>query len=349
MRKLILPVLFLLLAGLATISSISLRLFYAQLAFTLVGLVLMFVLTRLDWRTFLRHNWFIWGLYLLSLGLLVLTYFIAPVVRNTRSWLFIGSFGFQPVELTKIALILVYASFFSRRHLAVARWQTIIVSFLLFAIPGGLVALQPDLGSASILFGIWFGFLLVSGLPFRRLTVALIFFLIAGAIAWSWGFKDYQRARIIAVFYPEQNSLTVNYSTIQSKIAVGSAGFWGKGYKQGSQTQLGFLTEPANDYALAAFIEEWGMGLGLLVVAIFFYLVYQILRVGMFASQNFEKFFCLGTAMVFGLHFLINAGSTLGIFPVVGVTFPFLSYGGSSLLSDFLLLAVVNAIGRRVG
>src|SRR3989344_9610043 len=123
---------------------------------------------------------------------------------------------------------------------------------------------------------------------------------------------------------------------------------WGKGYHQGSQTQLGFLTEPANDFILAAFIEEWGILAGLLLIAVFLTLLWRILQVGLMANSNFEKFITLGTALVFGLHFLVNAGSTVGLFPVVGVPFPFLSYGGSNLLTSAFLLAIVNAIGRRV-
>lgn len=347
MRNLFLPLLLILAAGLVTISTISQKLFLLQASWAVAGLVLVFLFARLDLRGVLQHGWLIAGLYLFAVGLLVITYLTAPVVRNTRSWLYLGPIGFQPVELAKIALILVYARYFSRKHLAIARWPIILASFFLFIVPGGLILLQPDLGSTSILFGIWFGFLLVSGLPLRRLFAAILVFILGGIVGWAYFLKPYQKQRIVSVFYPEQNALTVNYSTIQAKIAIGSAGWWGKGYGQGPQTQLGFLTEPANDFVLAALVEEWGVVAGIMVAAAMAFLIYQILKIGMRAGQNFEKFVCLGVAMVFCLHFLVNAGSTLGLFPVVGVTFPFLSYGGSSLIVDFFLLAMVNAIGRR--
>ena len=347
MRNLFLPVLFILAAGLVTISSISQKLFLMQSIWALGGVALVVLFASLDLRGVLQYRWLVTGFYLLAIILLILAYLTAPVVRNTRSWIYLGSFSFQPVELAKIALILAYARFFSRKHLAIARWPIILSSFFLFALPGALTLLQPDLGSASILFGIWFGFLLVSGLPLHRLLATLLVFVVVGAFGWAYFLKDYQKQRIVSVFYPEKNALTVNYSTIQSKIAIGSAGLWGKGYKQGPQTQLGFLTEPANDFVLAALIEEWGLVIGTLVIAAFAFLIYQILKIGMRAAQNFEKFICLGVAMVFGLHFMINTGSTLGLFPVVGVTFPFLSYGGSSLIVDFSLLAMVSSISRR--
>lgn len=347
MFNLLLPAGFILAAGLATISSISRHLFLLQLAWAAIGMCAVAFFIRFDWRAVFNYRWIGWTLYGSAALLLLAAYASAPVIRNTRSWLVLGSFTFQPVELAKIALIVVYARYFSRRHLAIAKWRTIASSFAIFAVPAALTLLQPDLGSASILFGIWFGFLLVSGLPRKRVVLAFCMFVAVGALAWNFALKDYHRARIAGVFFPESHALTVNYSVIQSKIAIGSAGLWGKGYGQGSQTQLGFLTEPSNDFVLAAFIEEWGIVAGLLLIAAFLALEWRILGVGLIARSNFEKFVALGVALVFGLHFLVNAGSTVGLFPVVGLPFPFMSYGGSNLLTSFFLLAIVNAIGRR--
>jgi rod shape determining protein RodA len=132
------------------------------------------------------------------------------------------------------------------------------------------------------------------------------------------------------------------------KIAIGSAGWWGKGYHQGSQTQLGFLSEPENGFILSAFIEEWGVLLGFMVLAAFVWLIWSVLKVGILADHNFEKFICLGTAIVLGVHVVLNAGSAVGLVPVVGVPFPFLSYGGSNLLMSFFLVGIVAAIRRSI-
>jgi rod shape determining protein RodA len=269
-----------------------------------------------------------------------------PVIRNARSWFVLGPFTIQPVEFMKVALIFLYASYFARRHLAVARWQNIIMSFLFFVVPAAIAVRLPDLGSSVIFFGIWFGFLLLSGLPLRRIVAAAVIFLLAGIFIWTFVFRDYHRARIVGFFFPQNNALTVNYSVTQSKIAIGSAGFWGKGFGQGTQTELGFLSEPSEDFIFAAFIEEWGIFGGLIVLAAFAFLIWKILAIGVVAEENFGKFICLGTAMMFGVQFFLNAGSTTGVLPVIGVTFPFLSYGGTSMLVDCFLLAVVNAIRR---
>ncbi len=347
MLSLFVPAGIIIAAGLATLSSISIQLFWLQLIWLAIGAGLVILFYFVDWRFILNYRWIIGGLYALTVILLVFVYFHGPVIRNIRSWITLGPFNFQPVELTKVALILLFASYFSRRHLAIARWRNILVSFLLFVIPAVLTALEPELGSALVLFGIWFGFLLLSGLPPRRVLTAFLAFVVIGILVWSFALKDFHRARITGFLYPEGNSLGTNYSSIQSKIAIGSAGFWGKGYGQGTQTQLGFLTEPQSDFILAAFIEEWGSFGGLVIIVAFLALIYGILKVGARADRNFEKFICLGTAAAFGIQFFLNAGSELGLMPVIGITFPFLSYGGSSLFTSFLLLGVVNAIGRK--
>lgn len=345
--QLFLPLAVLILASLLTLSSISAHLFALQLLWVVMGIGLISFFYFFDWRIILSYRWLIGGLYLASVLLLATAYLTSPIVRNVRSWIFLGPFSLEPVELTKVALIFVYASYFSRRHLSVALSKNILTSFVFFLVPAILTAIQPDMGSALVLFGIWFGFIILSGLPLKRLLIAVLIFALAGFFIWSHVLKNYHRERVYAVFYPQYNELGINYSVVQSKIAIGSSGFWGKGYSQGSELQLGFLTEPASDFVLAAFIEEWGIFGGIVVILSFLALIFSILRIGTEKSGNFEKFICLGTATVLGLQFILNTGSELGLTPVIGVTFPFLSYGGSSLLSNFLLLSVVNAIARE--
>lgn len=347
MIGLVLPLGILLAAGLATIASISPHLFVLQLVWILAGVLVVAAFLFFDLGTFLNQRWLAWGLYVLSVVLLAAA-LRGPAIRNIHSWIILGPVTFQPLELAKVALILLLAHYFSRRHLGIARWSVIFGSFALFAVPGILVLIEPDLGSALILAAIWFGFLLLAGLPLRRLLVGLAVFLLLAVFGWSHVLKDYQRARIEGVLYPEKYALSINYGTNQSKIAIGSAGFWGKGYKQGGQTALGFLTEPEGDYVLAAFIEQWGVFGGLVVVAALVALVIWILRVGLRADQNFEKFVCLGTATMFIAQFFMNAGSVVGLLPTVGLTLPFVSYGGSSIVMNFSLLAVVNSIRRRL-
>jgi rod shape determining protein RodA len=346
-KKILIPTFLILVLGWIEILSISNNLAKLQLFWIFLGTLFLILSLKINWRQIFNYPWFIKLLYLLALFLLLFSLFFGPTIRGTKGWLVLGSFRFQPVEFAKIALILVYASYFSKKHIFVASWKIILESFLLFIILGSLVLLQPDLGSFLILFGIWFGFLLLSGLPGKRIIVALLIFGFLGIIAWNFFLKDYQKQRIVGIFFPEKNALTINYSTIQSKIAIGSGGLFGKGFKQGTQTQLGFLTEPATDFIFAALVEEWGFVFGLLVIISFLFLILGLIQAGIFSSSNFLKFICLGTIIIFGLHFLINLGSVLGILPVIGVPFPFLSYGGSNLLTNFLLLGIILSIVKH--
>jgi rod shape determining protein RodA len=188
---------------------------------------------------------------------------------------------------------------------------------------------------------------MLSGLRLRHLLAFVAIFLVVGFLGWNYFLAPYQKERVVGLFDPTHDPLGVNYNIIQSKIAIGSAGFWGKGYKQGTQTQLGFLPEANSDFVFAAFVEEWGMAGGLVIIGSFLYLIFSILKIGILATANFEKFFCLGTATVMSLHFAINTASAIGFFPVVGIPFPFLSYGGSNLLTNFFLISIVHSIDQR--
>ena len=275
-------------------------------------------------------------------------YFTFSPIRSVRGWISLGFFNFQPVELSKLSLILFFAYFFAKKHIGIARISNIIIPFFIFLIPAAVVLKQPDLGSVLVMFGIWIGFLLTSGLRLKHLFFGSAILIFGFCLAWFSFLANYQKERIIGVFYPESDPLGVNYNVIQSKIAIGSSGFFGKGFKQGSQVQLGFLPESHNDFIFAALSEEWGLIGGFSVITTFFLLCVEIIYVGRrLALNNFDRFFCLGSALVLIIHFFINTGSATGFSPVIGLPFPFLSYGGSNLLTNFSIVAIVNAIALR--
>jgi len=345
--KLNLAVLFLMAAGLTSLLSTAPSLFYKQLLWIVFGFVLIFLIIRFDWRPYINYRGVIFGLYFLSILLLIATYFLAPTIRGTRGWLPLGPFSLQVSEFTKLVLIIFFAHFFSRKHIGIGRVSFLITSFIYFLIPGFFIALQPDFGSVLILFCLWFGFLLVSGIKYRHLIIALIIFSILGIIVWQGILKDYQKERILGFFFPVRDPLGINYSVIQSKIAIGSAGLFGKGFQQGTQAQLGFLPEAQTDFIFAAFIEEWGLLMGLMIILVFAALILRIIKIGLNADNNFNRFICLGTAILLTVQFIFNVGSNLGLTPVIGVTFPFLSYGGSSLLTNLILIGMIQAIFVR--
>lgn len=338
---------FIALAGVINILSVQPDLFARQIAWVLLGAVALFGLPMLNLKPLFSYRWAILGIYLGALALLFSAYLFAPTIANTKSWLVFGGFNLQPSEFMKIALIILFSSFFASKHVAIKRVGIVIASFVYFAIPAGLVLLQPDLGTVIILFIIWFGYLLLSEIPFKNVMVMLLLFATVAVLAWSFGLQGYQKERIIGLFNPDYDPLGVNYSVIQSKIAVGSAGLFGKGFGQGTQAQLGFLPEKGNDFAFAAFVEEWGLLGGVALVGAFVFMIYRILLLGLGSDNNFSKLLTLGTTLMFLSHFAVNVGSNLGLFPVVGVSFPFLSYGGSNLLTSALLIGIIQSTAKR--
>ena len=345
--KLNLAVLFLTAVGLLSLASTEQSLFYKQLVWFGIGLVIIVLFVKLDWRPLVNHAGVVWGIYFMAIFILLITYFFAPAVRGSKGWLPIGPLKIQTSEFAKISLIILFAYFFSRRHISIARVSNLLISFFYFFVPAALIALQPDLGSALIFFAIWFGFLLVSGIRWRHLIGAIVIFLILGAIMWGSVLKDYQKNRIVGVFFPERDFLGINYNVIQAKIAIGSAGLFGKGFKQGTQTQLGFLPEAQTDFIFAAATEEFGLFVGFLTITAFIFLIFSIIRIGFNSDTNFSRFICLGAVIMFGAQFILNIGSNLGLTPVIGVTFPFLSYGGSSLLTNFILIGIIQSMAIK--
>lgn len=343
-----LAVIFLMLVSLITLAANpNSELFSRQLIWVIAALALIFGLPLINLKAIFNYRWLILGIYLFVLFLLALTYLFAPVISGSRSWLVFGPVQLQASEFMKLALVILLSSFFARRHVAIAELRVIAISFVYFLLPVLLVLLQPDLGTALVLFGIWFGYLLVSELPLRHIAVATAAFILIGILAWNFGFASYQKERIIGLFSPEADPLGVNYSVLQSKIAIGSAGFFGKGFGQGTEVQLGFLPAAHTDFIFSAFVEEWGLFGGLLVIAVFLYLIYRILQLGMRSYNNFARFVSLGTGITIFIHFSVNLGSALGLLPVIGISLPFVSYGGSNLLTIAALVGIISGVHER--
>lgn len=335
---------FLAAASLISLFSTQPNLFRYQLLWYGLSFLIIFLAVKINWHWLTTQNWFFLSFYWLTILLLVITLFAAKSIRGTHSWLIIGPIRFQPSELVKISLILLYASFFSRRHLEVSVLKNIATSFFYFILPATLVSLQPDLGTTLIIFGIWFGFLIVSGLSWQRILIGVLILILVFGLLWLIFLKPYQKERVWGFIFPERSPLGINYNVIQSKIAIGSAGLFGKGFRQGTQVQLGFLPEAQTDFIFSAFVEEWGLIGGLLLISAFLVIIFRIIKTGIKSDGNCAKFICLGAVITLASQFFLNIGSCLGLSPVIGMTFPFFSYGGSSLLTNALLIGIIQNI-----
>lgn len=336
------------LSGLVTMNSFSGEgaFFSKQIIWLLVGVAVFFVANAIDWRLLSSTRVSV-AIYVFSIGLLVLLFSLGFVANGARSWFSFGGFSLQPSDPAKIAIIIVLAKYFSRRHIEIANVRHIIVSGIYASLIALLVFLQPDFGSTVIILGIWFGMVLVSGISKKHLFAVLGIGLAVVLALWLFVFEPYQKARIATFLSPLSDIQGAGYNAYQSTIAVGSGEVLGKGIGLGSQSKLLFLPEYQTDFIFAAFAEEWGFIGTLFLLILALGLLYRIVESSRYFGTNFETLFGLGVAILFGIHILIHAGMNMGLLPVTGIVFPFMSYGGSHLLTEWFALGVISSMSLR--
>jgi len=237
----------------------------------------------------------------------------------------------------------------SRRVLLVeiARFKHVLITGIYFVIPYLLVFLQPDFGSSVVLLAIWGGLLLMSGLTRRHIIILAGTAVALGVVAWLFVLAPYQKARIIDFIEPGQDILGSGYNSFQSKITVGSGQLLGKGLGYGTQSRLEFLPEHETDFIFAAFAEEWGFVGAFIILLLYTTLLWRLVSLSSRARNNTARLIILGSVWYLGTHIIINIGMNIGIFPVTGVTLPFMSYGGSHLLAEWSMIGLVMGIYRN--
>lgn len=335
-------------AGLLTMSSFQVAqnaYFDRQIIWVLFSLTLFFIASFVDFR-FLRRTDVLVTLFVSATGILLFLFVAGGVVRGSKSWFDLGGFSFQPSDPVKILLVMILAKYFSRRHIEIAHIKHIFVSGLYAFIFFFLVFLQPDFGSAVIIFLVWFGMVLVSGISKKHIIAVFMIGVLSFGGLWFYVFKDYQKQRIMTFLNPLTDIQGSGYNAYQSTIAVGSGEIFGKGIGFGTQSRLKFLPEYQTDFIFAAYAEEWGF-VGVLIIFIFYgIIIFQILRNSFYGATNFEMLYGLGLAVYMLSHFTINVGMNIGLLPVTGITLPFMSYGGSHLVTEYLALGILMGMRR---
>lgn len=342
---LLLPASLLTVFGLVVLSSTSVAVARDQVVFALLGVSLFLIFSQIE-ANFLRA--FSPHLYILSLLLLILTVLFGIYSKGATRWIPLGIAGltFQPSELVKFCLIIVLSDFWTQRFGSSRLWD-LLLSFLLILPPAALIFWQPDLGTTLVLISIWF-VLTVSSIRFgiRQLLGLLLVFLVFTLVLFLV-MRPYQRERILSFLAPSLDPLGGGYHALQSEIAVGSGRLWGRGFGRGTQSHLRFLPEYQTDFIFATLSEEWGFIGSLIVVLLFGFLLFRIVKTSHQADATFDQLICLA---IFGMIFfqmLINIAMNLGIAPVTGVPLPLLSSGGSSLVLTLLSLGVVQSVASR--
>ncbi len=318
--------------------------FERQLIWAAAGFAALVFLSFLDFRFFRAQSGAVLGLYLLSVLLLAFVVVSKVTFRGISAWIQVGDVFIQPVEIAKLALIILLAKFFSNRHIEIYRIRHLIVSGMYFLIPTFLVLLQPDLGSALVLVAIWLSIIVFSGMKLRHIFLLGIMSVLVAGIAWSFLLAPYQKARITSFVNPYEDPKGAGYQMIQSMIAVGSGGVWGKGLGYGSQSHLNFLPEAETDFVFAAFAEEWGfVGVSVMLFAFFVFLA-RVVWIGMKSSDSFSRLYVLGFAAFIFSQAFVHIGMNMGVMPITGITLPFVSYGGSSLVSILAGVGILQNI-----
>ena len=340
-----LPLLF---AGLITMYSFvgENYFFERQVLWIAISLGVFFALSTVDYR-FLRRGGVLVVFYLAALLSLVLLAIFGELVRGSQSWFNLGIFSIQPADFMKILLIIILAKYFSRRHIEIAHVRHILVSGLYALIPFLLILIQPDFGSAVIIFFIWLGMIMISGVSKRHLFLVMLLATVTFGFLWGFGFTENQRARIVSFLNPLADIRGAGYNAFQSTVAVGSGEILGRGVGFGTQSRLSFLPEYETDFIFAAFAEEWGFIGVMIVLSLYGVILWRILANAFVGDTNLETLFGIGLSIFFVSHIAINIGMNVGLLPVTGLTLPFMSYGGSHLLSEFIGLGILMGMRRH--
>jgi len=319
--------------------------FQRQSVWLIVSIIIFFIFSNIDFKFLRRTSVIVW-LFGISVGLLTSLFLVGSVWKGAKSWLSFGALSFQPAEFVKLILIILLAKYFSRRYVEIKNIRHILVSGAYSGILFLLILVQPDFGSAIIIFLIWFGMVMVSGISKKHLAILSLIAISGVAFLWVSVFQDYQKDRILSFIHPLEDIQGAGYNAYQSTVTVGSGQLWGKGLGYGTQSRLRFLPEYQTDFIFAAFSEEWGFIGSMILFIAYGIVIWRILLNAMYGATNFETFYGIGLSILLMSHMIIHIGMNIGLLPVTGITVPFMSYGGSHLLVTFAGLGILMGMRR---
>lgn len=311
-----------------------------QLVFLLVGFVIMVVVAQFPLRFWERWTILFYGG---GIVLLVLVMLVGVGAKGAQRWLDLGVIRVQPSELMKLAVPMMVGAFFHRRAVPPSFKETLIALGLIL-IPGGLILIQPDLGTSLLICSSGLFALFLAGLGKRYILSGIALAVVTTPLAWAYLLRDYQRQRVRTLFNPESDALGTGWNIIQSQTAIGSGGLTGKGWGNGTQSQLNFLPESHTDFIIAVLAEEFGLVGVVALLIIYLLLVARIAVIAATTPSVFGKLVAGSMALTFFVYIFVNMGMVAGILPVVGVPLPFVSYGGTALLTLLFGFGILMAI-----
>lgn len=318
--------------------------FKKQIFFIIIGFGALLALSLTDYYNLRSLSVYF---YALSVLLLIAVLIFGDTIKGTTGWFDLGIFSLQPVEFVKVFLLIFLAKYFSGTSIKLSPVKHIIISGICTSVLIALVLLQPDFGSAMILFMLW-GVMVFAADFNKKYIIAIAAILILTFLSgWFFFFADYQKQRITTFINPQSNPLGEGYNVAQAMIAVGSGGMTGRGIGFGSQSQLKFLPEAQNDFIFAVIAEELGF-LGVVLIIVFFaFFYFRLLKNASKVNDDFGAFFIIGALCLIFIEMFINIGMNIGLLPVVGISLPFISYGGSAIISTLIMVGLVESIIAR--
>lgn len=314
-----------------------------QSVFMGIGMVAMLVVAQLEPR-FMRRWAFV--VYIGGVGLLIAVIFAGVGAKGAQRWLDLGFFRFQPSEVLKVGVPLMLSSYLGQRVLP-PRFKHVFVALLLIAAPAILVGIQPDLGTALLIFAAGFFVLFLAGLGKTYLLGALFFALSVAPVFWFYLLRDYQKTRILTLLDPQSDKLGAGWNIIQSTTAIGAGGSSGKGWMQGTQSQLDFLPESHTDFIIAVLSEEFGFTGVLCLLLVYVLIILRGMMISINAQSMFSRLLAGSITLTFFVYIFVNMGMVSGILPVVGVPLPMVSYGGTSIVTLMLGFGMLMAVSKE--
>ncbi len=317
-----------------------------QFYFILIGIGLTLAVSLFDYRIFKNYSIASIIPYVISIVLLLVTFISLPV-HGSKSWIFLAGTGFQPSEFAKLVLLILLAKYFSQKHVEIYRAHHILASGVYAGVPAILTLFQPDFGSMMIFVALWLGMLFFAGIKRKHLLAILMIGVVAMSFAWFLVFKPYQRDRIISFANPYIDPRGIGYNTIQAQTTFGSGQVSGVFFNRGDQKISVLVPEPYTDFAFATYGQKFGLIGVFLLISLIIALIFRIGSIVLKTNNNFSKLFGLGLITIITVHVFMNAGMNLGILPITGIPFSFLSYGGSHLITLMIGLGLVESIKLR--
>lgn len=314
-----------------------------QSMFMVIGIIMVIISLKFDYQDLKSYAK---PLYIFNLVLLIAVMAFGKTQLGAQRWIQIGSFSFQPSEFSKVFLIICLADFIDKRTEWLEEFKDYVPIFLYILVPFVLVMKQPDLGTSLTFIAIFIGMIFICGFKWKWILSCTVSFVALMPVFWMI-LKDYQKNRIRVFLNPELDPYGSGYHVIQSKIAIGSGGLFGKGWLEGTQSQLNFLPENHTDFIFAVAGEEFGFIGTLFIIILYLIIIWRGITIALNAADNFGTLLAVGVTSMFMFHILVNIGMTAGVMPVTGVPLPFLSYGVSSLTTNMMLIGILLNINTR--